>query len=88
MRDEVCLSDSEPPGPNQVIGWHAVEGDVAGEAVSKIRDRLEQARNGEIEMNHQGDRKAFKKEWGVTAFALDLSPLVELFAAEAALRDS
>ncbi len=88
MRDEVCLSDSEPPGPNRVIGWHAVEGDVAGEAISKIRDRLEQARNGEIEMNHQGDRKAFKKEWGVTAFALDLSPLVELFAAEAALRDS
>lgn len=88
MRDEVCLSDSEPPGPNQVIGWHAVEGDVAGEAISKIRDRLEQARNGEIEMNHQGDREAFKKEWGVTAFALDLSPLVELFAAEAALRDS
>ena len=88
MRDEVCLSDSEPPGPNRVIGWHAVEGDVAGEAISKIRDRLEQARNGEIEMNHQGDREAFKKEWGVTAFALDLSPLVELFAAEAALRDS
>ncbi len=88
MRDEVCLSDSEPPGPNRVIGWHAVEGDVAGEAISKIRDRLEQARHGEIEMNHQGDREAFKKEWGVTAFALDLSPLVELFAAEAALRDS
>lgn len=88
MRDEVCLSDSEPPGPKRIIGWHAVEGDVAGEAISKIRHRLEQARNGEIEMNHKGDREAFKKDWGVTAFALDLSPLVELFAAEAALRDS
>lgn len=88
MRDEVCLSDSEPPGPKRIIGWHAVEGDVAGEAIGKIRHRLEQARNGEIEMNHKGDREAFKKDWGVTAFALDLSPLVELFAAEAALRDS
>lgn len=88
MRDEVCLSDSEPPGTNRVIGWHAVEGDVAAEAISKIRHRLEQARKGEIEMNSQGDREAFKKDWGVTAFALDLSPLVELFAAEAEPRDS
>ena len=88
MRDEACLSDSEPPGPNRVIGWHAVEGDVAREAISKIRHRLEQARKGEIEMNNQGDREAFKKDWGVTAFALDLSPLVELFAAQAAPRDS
>lgn len=88
MRDEVCLSDSEAPGSNRVIGWHAVEGDVAREAISKIRHRLEQARKGEIEMNNQGDREAFKKGWGVTAFALDLSPIVELFAAQAAPRDS
>lgn len=87
MRDEVCLSDSEPPGPHRVTGWHAIEGDVAEGAISKIRHHLEQARNGEIEMNCRGDREAFKKEWGVTAFALDLSPLVELFAAEAAARD-
>lgn len=88
MRDEVCLSDSEPPGPNRVTGWHAIEGDVAEGAVGKIRHHLGQAREGEIEMNRQGDREAFKKHWGVTAFALDLSPLVELFAAEAAARHS
>ena len=86
MRDEVCLSDSEPPGPIRVTGWHAVEGDVAEGAIGKIRHHLEQARKGEIEMNYQGDREAIKKDWGVTAFALDLSPLVELFAAEAAGR--
>ena len=88
MRDAVCLSDSEPPGPNQVTGWHAIEGDVAGEAIGKIRHRLGQARQGKVEMNNQGDREAFKKDWGVTAFALDLSPLVELFAAKAVPRDS
>ncbi len=88
MRDEVCLSDSEPPGANRVTGWLAIEGDVAGEAVGKIRHHLGRVRKGEIEMNYQGDREAFKKDWGVTAFALDVSPLVELFAAEAAARDS
>ena len=88
MRDEVCLSDSEPPGPNRVTGWRAIAGDVAEGAIGKIRDHLGQVRKGEIEMNYQGDREAFKKDWGVTAFALDLSPLVELFAAEAAARDS
>ncbi|MDE0262762.1 MAG: PD-(D/E)XK nuclease family protein [Bryobacterales bacterium] len=88
MRDEVCLSDSEPPGRNRVTGWHAIEGDVAEGAIGKIRNQLGQVRKGEIEMNCQGDREAFKKDWGVTAFALDLSPLVELFAAEAAARDS
>ena len=88
MRDEVCLSDSEPPGANRVTGWLAIEGDVAGEAIGKIRHHLGRVRKGEIEMNYQGDREAFKKDRGVTAFALDLSPLVELFAAEAAARDS
>ena len=88
MRDEVCLSDSEPPGPNRVTGWRAIPGDVAEGAIGKIRNHLGQVRKGEIEMNYQGDREAFKKDWGVTAFALDLSPLVELFAAEAAARDS
>ena len=88
MRDEVCLSDSESPGPNRVAGWHAIEGDVAGEAIGKICHRLGQARKGEIELNNHGDREAFKKDWGVTAFALDLSPLIGLFAAEGASRDS
>jgi len=88
MRDEVCLSDSEPPGPNRVTGWRAIAGNVAEGAIGKIRDHLGQVRKGEIEMNYQGDREAFKKDWGVTAFALDVSPLVELFAAEAAARDS
>ena len=81
MRDEVCLSDSESPGANQVTGWHVVEGDVAGEAIEMIRRRLQQVRNGEIEMNNEDDRETFKKDWGVTAFALDLSPLIEVFAA-------
>ena len=87
MRDGVCLSDSQAPGPTRVTGWHAVEGDVSREAIKKIRERLEQAREGEIEMNTAGDRVAFKEDWGITPFALDLSPLVELFATEAAPRD-
>ena len=86
MRDGVCLSDSQAPGPTRVTGWHAVEGDVSREAIKKIRERLEQAREGEIEMNSAGDRVAFKKDWGISPFALDLSPLVELFATEAAPR--
>ena len=83
MRDGVCLSDSQAPSPNRVTGWHRVEGDVAKEAISKIRERVAQARQGEIEMNRESDRAAFKKNWGITPFALDLSPLIELFAAEA-----
>ena len=87
MRDGVCLSDSQAPGPTRVTGWHAVEGDVSREAIKKIRERLQQAREGEVEMNTAGDRVAFKKDWGITPFALDLSPLVELFATEAAHGD-
>ena len=87
MRDAVCLSDAEPPGEQRVTGWHAVEGSVSGQALEEIRERLEQVRKGEVRMNGPNDREQIKKEWGVSPFALDLSPLVELFAAGAVLRN-
>ena len=88
MRDEVCLSDAGPPGARSVTGWQAIESDVAGEAIGKIRRHLRQAREGEIAMNVQGDRQSFKKDWGLTAFAFDLSPLVELFSEEEGGQDA
>ena len=87
MRDAVCLSDSGPPGGQRVAGWHAVVGSVAEHAIEEIRKRLEQVRKGEVQMNGRRDREWIKREWGVAPFALDLSPLVELFAADAAPRN-
>ena len=78
MKDRICLGDSELPGSVAIPGWHAVFDDVAQEATTAIRERLEDVRNGIVPLNLETDRESFA-ESGVSTYALDASPLIELF---------
>jgi len=44
-----------------------------------IRQRLDEVRSGLVTLNRAGDAEFFKKEAGVTPYALENSPLVALF---------
>ena len=86
MRDQVCLSDSSLPGYEGIRGWHAVDEDVTREASAIIRERLAELRTGAVRLNLATDRGYFEKECGIHPFALDASPLIELYALPAAGR--
>ena len=87
MRDQVCLSDSLLPGHGSIPGWDAVEEDVSYAAAAEIRERIAELRRGEVRRNLETDRERLEKECGITPFAMDVSPLVDLFALPAARRD-
>ena len=78
MKDRVCLGDSELPGGMAIPGWHTVPEDVAREATIAIRDRLGKVRKGIVCLNLDTDRESFADS-GVSTFALDASPLIDLF---------
>ena len=78
MKDRVCLGDSALPGGVAIPGWHTVSEDVAREATIAIRDRLDDARKGIVRLNVDTDRDSFANS-GVSTFALDASPLIDLF---------
>ena len=87
MRDQVCLSDSSLPGYEGIRGWHAVDEDVTREASAIIRERLAELRTGAVRLNLATDREYFEKQCGIHPFALDASPLIELYALPGARRD-
>ena len=80
MRDRVCLADSSLPGYGTIRGWDAVEEDVSYKASALIIDLLEELRRGYVRLNSERDRERLEKECGIPPFALDASPLIELFA--------
>ncbi len=80
MRDQVCLSTSQLPATKRVSGWHAVDGDVAENALQIIRARLDEVRSGIVRLNLVTDRIEFPKICGIMPFAMDRSPLIDMFA--------
>ena len=87
MRDQVCLSDSPIAGHEGIRGWHAVDEDVTRQASAIIRERLEELRSGAVRLNLATDGEYFEKECGIHPFALEASPLIELYSLPAVRRD-
>ena len=80
MRDRTCLSDSTLPESPSIPGWFALDNDIAANALAIIRARLEELRQGVVRLNFKNDRTHIEKNAGIKAYAMDLSPLIDLFA--------
>ena len=80
MKDHVCLSDQAPKGLAEVRGWQAVDEQVDCNSSAAILERLKQLRAGSIRLNTDADREHFEKKCGIWPYAMDISPLIDLFA--------
>ena len=72
--------DLRSAGAATVPGWRVVEGDIAGEALARISQRVAEVRAGVLRLNRTGDREFFEKKAGLTPYALDKSPLIDFFS--------
>ncbi len=79
MNDQVALSDSALPGASAIPTWRTVDGDIAGQALALIAQRLREVRAGTLRLNRASDREYFEKEAGITPYALDASPLIAAY---------
>ena len=79
MRDHTCLADSERPEFATIPRWVAMETDVAVNASEIIQSRLKELREGVVRLNFVNDREYFNKHGSVPGYALETSPLIELF---------
>jgi hypothetical protein len=79
LNDQVALSDTVLDGAAAVPGWRVVEGDIAGEALTRIGQRLAEVRAGKLVLNRAGDKDFFERQAGLTPYALEKSPLISLY---------
>lgn len=79
LLDGCVLADAVLPDTDAIPGWHSLDNDVAEYALALIRRRLDEVRAGCLHLNREGDAEFFKKQAGITPYALDDSPLIPLF---------
>ena len=86
--DQTSLSDELVVESGAIPGWEVLEGDVAQQAMSLIRERLAEVRAGQLFLNRDGDAAFFDKQAGVKPYALDNSPLIPLFTIPGEAREA
>ncbi len=79
LNDQVSLSDSVLLESGAVPGWQTLENDVASRAMALIQRRLGEVSAGEARLNRDGDAEFFEKQAGIKPYALENSPLIDLF---------
>jgi hypothetical protein len=79
MNDQVALCDSALPGSSALPGWQTINGDIAGQAMPLIEQRIGEVRAGVLSLNRDADQEFFEKQAGITPYALEASPLIRLF---------
>ena len=79
MRDQEYLTDAPAPSAKGIPNWHALEDDVSAQATLHVRGHLDALRTGTVPLNTDADRTLFEKR-SISLFALNASPLIELFA--------
>ncbi|MFC1552106.1 PD-(D/E)XK nuclease family protein [Candidatus Latescibacterota bacterium] len=80
MNDKSFLSDSVLKEYGRIPGWEAIEGEVASQAMELIKRRLDEVQSCMLCLNRDGDAKFFEKQAGLTPYALENSPLINLFS--------
>jgi hypothetical protein len=80
LNDQKMLSDAAFPETSTVPGWRAYPHDIASEALALIASRIAEIRAGVLRLNRAGDRTFFDKKAGLKPYALDVSPLIDLFS--------
>lgn len=83
LNDQVALSDRDLPAAGASPAWRVVGPDVSSGAMDVIRRRLAEVQGGRLVLNRSGDRDWFGKQAGITPYALDNSPLIDLFSLDA-----
>lgn len=78
MKDRIFLADGPLPGHLSVRGWDTVGEDVAKLATTGIAESLAELRRGVVRLNKAADRK-YLADVGLSSYALDVSPLIDLF---------
>jgi ATP-dependent helicase/nuclease subunit B len=79
LNDQVSLSDSALLESGTVPGWQTLENDVASRAMALIQRRLGEVSAAEARLNRDGDAEFFEKQAGIKPYALENSPLIDLF---------
>ena len=79
LNDQVSLSDLQLPESGAVPGWVTLDNDVASYALTLIQKRLAEVSTGKVCLNREGDAEFFEKEADIKPYALDNSPLINLF---------
>ena len=79
LNDQVALADTVLSGAAAVPGWRTLENDIAGGALGLIEARIGEIRSGTVRLNREGDRDFFDKQAGLKPYALEMSPLIEIF---------
>ncbi len=80
LNDQSYLSDEGPPNGASVPGWNAIRGDVSENAMEIIRRDLAALSRGEVRLNRVGDATRFDKQAGMKPYAIENSPLIDLFS--------
>ena len=79
LNDRTALTDTRVARSGSLAHWEALGPDVSARAIALIERRLDAIRAGRISLNGAADAGWFKKEAGLTAYALDRSPLLGRF---------
>ena len=79
MTDQVALADCVLLQSGGIPGWESIENDVSEEALTLIKNRFRELREGLVRLNRESDSEFFEKKAGVRPYALDKSPLVRIF---------
>ncbi|MFU8821063.1 MAG: PD-(D/E)XK nuclease family protein [Gammaproteobacteria bacterium] len=80
LNDQVALSDTDLPEAGASPAWRVLGPDVSSQAMEAIRVRLTEVQGGRLLLNRSGDRQWLDKEAGIAPYALDNSPLIDLFS--------
>jgi ATP-dependent helicase/nuclease subunit B len=79
LNDHTALTDTRLARGGSLARWEALGPDVSARAIALIAARLDAIRAGRISLNGAEDAGWFKKEAGLSAYALDRSPLLARF---------
>ena len=79
MNDQNVLTDTKGWLPEGIGGVQEMGEAIADASMSLIGTRFSELREGRIILNRPEDEDEFKKNRGITPYALDSSPLVRKF---------
>lgn len=80
LNDQVVLTDKDGSISDKVPSAKTIEEDVSVNALREIGESITSLRKGRVKMNYAGDAKQLSDHKGLSTFALDRSPLVNLFS--------
>lgn len=79
LNDQTALADTTGWLLRSIGNLEEMQGSASVNAMSLIRERFNQVRQGYIELNTTADEKEFKNKRGISAYALKGNPLVAMW---------